>query len=95
MKDVITTISGQLSNRRAELGLTQGGVSSRAGVTQSYLSAIERGKIDVRLSTLQDVARALQLELVLVPTEELASVQAILGLAPPPQNKRLFSVEPD
>ncbi len=91
----ISTIVQQLAKRRADLRMTQRSVANLAGITQSYLSAIEKGKIDTRLSTLQDIARALNTELVPVPTEKLDAVQSLIGHGPPPNERRLFSVESD
>lgn len=91
----ISPILKHLARRRADLGMTQRSVASLAGITQSYLSAIEKGKVDARLGTLQDIARALRTELVLVPAEALAPVQSIIGQRRPPNERRLFSVEPD
>jgi predicted transcriptional regulator len=91
----ISTIPGLLGQRRADLGLTQHSVASLAGITQSYLSAVETGKVDARLSTLQDIARALRAELVLVPAEALAAVTSIIGQGSPPHERRLFNIEAD
>jgi transcriptional regulator with XRE-family HTH domain len=40
--------------------LTQGEVASRVGISQSYLSALERGERPVRAARIQDLARALR-----------------------------------
>ena len=89
------TIPKTLLRRRKELGLTQHAVAGLAGITQSHLSMIERDDSDPRLSTLQDIARALRSELVLVPSETLPGVQSIVGTAPPPDQRPLFAIEPD
>jgi hypothetical protein len=62
---------------------------------QSYLSAVELGKVDARLSTLQDIARALQAEVTLVPNESAESIGAIWGHEKPAHERRLFEIEPD
>lgn len=91
----LPTILERIAERRSHLKMTQHSVAKLAGITQSYLSAVEKGNIDVRLSTLQDIARALGLELVLVPAEALDSVQSIVGQGSPRNERRLFSLEPD
>ena len=56
----------RLKRRRAELGLSQAQLASRAGIEQSQVSKLERG-LDVRLSTLMKILTALDLELDPVP----------------------------
>ena len=65
--------------RRRELHLTQAEVARRSGMHQSDYSKIEHGTIDPRLSTFQDIARSLSLELVLVPSELSSVVQALIA----------------
>jgi predicted transcriptional regulator len=91
----ITSIPERLAKRRRELKMTQTAIASLAGITQSYLSAIERGKIDARLSTLQDIARALKSEFVFIPNEALSTVKSIIGNQSQSEKQRLFSTELD
>jgi transcriptional regulator with XRE-family HTH domain len=45
---------------RIDLDITQGELAQRAGISQSYLSRIERGRIsDVAMATVEALARAL------------------------------------
>jgi len=53
-------------------------LSAKAGMTQAHISRIERGDVDVRLSTFLELARLLDLELVLVPRNALTAVQALV-----------------
>ncbi len=62
---------------------------------QNNYSKIEQGKTDPRFSTLQHVARALALEVMLVPAELVDTVNALAGRAHPPEGRPLFSAEPD
>lgn len=59
----------EIIRRRKELGITQRELSEKAGTYQSNLSRIEAGEVDVRLSTLIDLAEALgtRLQIWLVP----------------------------
>jgi len=59
--------------------LSQRAVASLADLTQSRYSAIELGKIDPRASTLVEIARALDLELMLVPKEVVPVVESVLA----------------
>jgi len=92
---VDTILSNGLRFRRQRLGLTQQGAAERSGLRQNYYSKIEQGKTDPRFSTLQDIARALSLELMLVPAELVDTVKALSDQGPSPEDKPLFSAEPD
>jgi transcriptional regulator with XRE-family HTH domain len=63
---------------REALGLTQRALAQRTGLGQSHLSHIERGLYEPRISSLLEIARALDLELLLVPKKLLPAVQSIL-----------------
>jgi transcriptional regulator with XRE-family HTH domain len=89
------TASKEFRARRQALGLTQEDVAKRSGVLQNNYSKIEQGKTDPRLSTLQEIARALALEVMLVPTELVDTVNALAGRDHPPEERPLFSAEPD
>lgn len=67
---------------RQAKGLTQRDLSTKAGVPQSHISKIERGGADIRLSSLIELARALELELVLAPRHLLPAVHGILRSSP-------------
>jgi predicted transcriptional regulator len=53
----------EIINRRNELGLSQKELAERAGTHQSRISKIESAEFDVRLSTLIEIAEALDTEL--------------------------------
>jgi transcriptional regulator with XRE-family HTH domain len=84
-----------LVQRRRALGLTQHAVAERAGLTQAYLSKIERRKLDPRLSTVQEIARAESLEMIFVPVELVITIRAQLGEGSNTEDRRLFTAEPD
>ena len=62
----------EIINRRSELGLSQTELAEKASTHQSRISKIESAELDVRLSTLIDIAEALETELIitLLPIEE-------------------------
>jgi len=66
-----------LARARRERGLTQRALSARLKIPQSHISKIERGKTDLRLSSLIEMARHLDLEVVLVPRQVLPALRAI------------------
>lgn len=75
--------------------MTQHDAAQRSGLLQNHYSKIEQGKTDPRLSTLQDIARALSLELMLVPSELVETVNALSDHGPSPDDQPLFAAEPD
>lgn len=74
------TIVGQLKAAREAAGLSQRALSAMTGLQQGQLSKIESGLVDPRLSSVLEMARALELEPVLVPRRSLLAVRALLGL---------------
>jgi transcriptional regulator with XRE-family HTH domain len=62
---------------REASGISQRALRDRAGLTQSHISQIESGKMEPGLSSFIAMARALDLELMLVPKK---LVPAVLGL---------------
>lgn len=71
-------IATALRQAREMKGLNQRQLSSLAGVPQSHISKIENGAVDLRLTSLIELARALDLELTLVPRQTVSAVQSIV-----------------
>lgn len=71
-------IAESLKAARERKGLSQRALSAKAGVPQSHISKIENGAVDLRLSSLIELARVLDLELTLVPRKKLPAVRAII-----------------
>jgi transcriptional regulator with XRE-family HTH domain len=71
-----------IRDRRTEAGISQRALSARAGLTQGHISQIETGALEPGLSSFIDIARALDLEIVLVPKKLLPAVQGILRQKP-------------
>ena len=72
-------IARALRNAREARGLSQRALSAKAGIPQGHISKIENGAVDLRLSSLVELARVLELDLVLVPRKAVSAVQAIVG----------------
>ncbi len=72
------TLYEQLKQRRKALGLQQATLQLRIGMNQQQYQRVEAGG-NPRLDTLTLIARGLDAELVLVPQEKLAAVQAVLA----------------
>ncbi|MDP3907887.1 helix-turn-helix domain-containing protein [Novosphingobium sp.] len=62
------------ASRQAK-ALTQKELGQRVGLPQSHISKIEKGAVDLQLSSLVQIARALDLEVKLVPRKALAAVE--------------------
>lgn len=77
MIDKIAFIAAQLKDARERKGLSQRALADKVGLPQGHLSRIERGDVDVQTSNLIELARALDLELVLVPRRTLPTVEAL------------------
>ncbi|MCR4269332.1 helix-turn-helix domain-containing protein [Nitratireductor sp. ZSWI3] len=67
-----------LKKGRGAKGLSQRALSARTGVPQSHISKIESGNADIRLSSLIELARALDLEVRLVPRKALPAVDSVV-----------------
>jgi transcriptional regulator with XRE-family HTH domain len=78
-------ITHQLRAVREAAGISQRELSARSGLTQSHISQIERGATEPGLSSLIDVARALELELILVPKKLVPAVRGIVRTSAPEQ----------
>ena len=77
-------IGRYLAKARHGRRLTLAQLGERVGVSAARISRIEHGA-DLRLSTLLDLARALKFEPLLVPTEHLPAVRALLASLASPE----------
>ncbi|KAA9131353.1 helix-turn-helix transcriptional regulator [Marinihelvus fidelis] len=71
------SITTALRNARKARGLSQRALGELTGVPQSHISRIEQGNVDLRVSSLVELARTLGLELALVPREALPAISAM------------------
>lgn len=78
MKYALEHIAAALKTTREAKGLSQRALSELAGVPQSHISKIEKGAVDLRVSSLIELARILDLELVLVPRKSVPAVSSII-----------------
>jgi transcriptional regulator with XRE-family HTH domain len=68
-------------DERLRKGMTQRQLAERAGVTQPVVSLAERGA-DMRVSTLQQLAAALDLVPLLVPRRAVPMVRNVIASMP-------------
>jgi transcriptional regulator with XRE-family HTH domain len=80
MPYVLEGIGNSLKKARLDKGLSQRALSNAAGIPQSHISRIETGSVDLRLSSLIDLARTLDLELVLVPRSHVPAVRSLVRM---------------
>jgi predicted transcriptional regulator len=88
----MTMITQQLKTSRKAMGLSQKAMAEKLDFPQSHVSAIERGKVDPRLKTLVDMARVLDLRIMLVPRIFVPAVQAMISGK---TQQRLWSIGED
>lgn len=67
----------RMRDARTAKGLSQRGLSRKIGVPQSHISKIEAGKVDLQVSSLIEMARALDLELMLVSRPLVPAIEAL------------------
>lgn len=73
-EELIRDVQGQ----RIKAGLSQRALAARSGLTQAHISQIETGRLEPGLSSFIQMARALDLEVVLVPKKLLPAVEGVL-----------------
>ena len=79
----------QLQALRRAKGMSQAELGALVGIPQSYISRLESRDVDLQLSTLIEIARALDMEVVLKPRHAPASADevALRGGAEPHANR--------
>jgi transcriptional regulator with XRE-family HTH domain len=78
MKYGTREITSELKTAREGKQLTQRALSALAGVPQAHISKIESGAVDLKLSSLIELARVLDLEPMLIPRNLVPAVEAIV-----------------
>ncbi len=81
MHPTILEIVGTLRAERTAQRLSQRALGELAGLTQAQVSRIEGGGVDPRASSVVELARALGVELMLVPRKVVPAALA-LGAGP-------------
>lgn len=79
MKHSIESLTAVLRVAREEKALSQRALSAKVAMPQSRLSKIESGAVDVRISTLLELARALDLEPMLIPRRLVPAVSSLIA----------------
>lgn len=66
-----------IKTARKRKGLTQRDLSTKTKIPQSHISKIEKGSVDLHISSLIEIARTLDLEIMLVPRSLVMTVEAL------------------
>lgn len=69
----------QVKGLRKAASMSQRDLGKLIGLDQAYVSRLERGAINAEAATLQAVAEALQMQIVLVPNRAASRVNAIVA----------------
>jgi len=89
IEDIATNIR---EARLAKL-LTQKELGQRVGLPQSHISKIEKGTVDLQLSSLVEIVRALDLDIKLVPRKAIPAVEGAVRLhSPTAETSRALNV---
>jgi transcriptional regulator with XRE-family HTH domain len=67
-----------LKAARKAKGLNQRELGALAGLPQSHISKIETGRADIRISSLVELARILELDVRLVPRKALPAIDTVV-----------------
>jgi transcriptional regulator with XRE-family HTH domain len=78
MLDSIKQIGALLRTARLQKGLSQRALSARTRIPQNHISKIENGEVNLQISTLIEMARSLDLELMLAPRTLVPTFQALI-----------------
>ncbi|MGR4932448.1 helix-turn-helix domain-containing protein [Bradyrhizobium sp. CAR08] len=78
-EELIREVQGQ----RVKEAISQRALAARSGLTQAHISQIETGRLEPGLSSFIQMARALDLEVVLVPKKLLPAVEGVLRSTAP------------
>lgn len=93
--DFAIGLAGALREARLNRRLSQAELARKLGLRQRQISDLERATIDSRLSTIQNVARALGLELMLIPSHLISAVDALQRAGSDVGNRPLYTLSDD
>lgn len=89
----IADISTNIKQARLAKSLTQKELGQRVGLPQSHISKIEKGVVDLQLSSLIEIVRALDLDVKLVPRKAIPAVDGAVRLhSPSPETSRAIDI---
>lgn len=93
--DLVRPTTNALAAARSRAGLSQRELGARVGLAQSHVSKIEHAVVDPQLSSLVELSRALELELMLVPRQLVPAVRALVRQVAPDPRRAPGAVDHD
>ncbi len=75
MHYAIQQLIHKLKTLREGKGLTQKNLADKLGIPQSHLSKIEAGQVNLKLASFVEMARALEMEVMLIPRQQISIVK--------------------
>lgn len=91
----IEDIARLLRQAREAKGLSQRALAAATGLTQNHISKIENATVDLRLSNLREVARALDLEVMLVPRPAVPAARTLARSAEAKRGRPVYQLDDD
>lgn len=76
---VVEYLVRALKESRESKQMSQRALSKRVGMTQAQISKIENSAVDLKTSTLVELARSLDLEVMLVSRKHVPTVKSLSG----------------
>jgi HTH-type transcriptional regulator/antitoxin HipB len=83
----IEYLTQALKTARQDAKLSQRALSQKVKIPQAQISKIENSTVDLKVSTLINLARALDLEVMLVPRSDVSAVSAVIKRARQKQDR--------
>lgn len=93
MSELLIRIGPDLKQARAAKGWSQRKLARETGLTQGQVSRIEAGQVDVRISTLSLLSRALDMTIELVPSHQAWQLRRLLSDHDADSPAPLFSLD--
>jgi HTH-type transcriptional regulator / antitoxin HipB len=95
ISDSTLAIPNVLRQARLRGQLTQQELAAKLGLRQRQISDLERATIDPRLSTVQNVARALDLEVIVISRHLISAVEALQRAGSGAGKRPLYALSED
>jgi transcriptional regulator with XRE-family HTH domain len=94
-RDTQRELFDALRTARLNRGLSQQELAGKLGLHQRQISDLERASMDPRLSTVQNVARALDLELLLVPRHLIPAIEGLQRVGTESTKRPMYALSND
>jgi len=79
MNDTIEYLTNAIRKARKTKRFSQRAVSQKTGLPQAQISKIENAAVDLKTSSLIALARALDLEIMMVPRQMVPAIKALIS----------------